>query len=133
MKHNRRILAYILFILFGVAMWILGLRGIVDEFWSGMGTALLLIGILRLIRMYRFQKDETYREQVEIATTDERNQFIRSRAWAWTGYLFILITGSAVLILKLMGQDLLSQAASWAVCLMLLLYWSTYHILKKKY
>lgn len=133
MKHNRRILAYILFILFGVAMWMLGLRGIVDEFWSGMGTALLLIGILRLIRMYRFQKDETYREQVEIATTDERNQFIRSRAWAWTGYLFILITGSAVLILKLMGQDLLSQAASWAVCLMLLLYWSTYHILKKKY
>ena len=133
MKHNRRILAYILFILFGVAVWMLGLRGIVDEFWSGMGTALLLIGILRLIRMYRFQKDETYREQVEIATTDERNQFIRSRAWAWTGYLFILITGSAVLILKLMGQDLLSQAASWAVCLMLLLYWSTYHILKKKY
>lgn len=133
MKHNRRILAYILFILFGVAMWMLGLRGIVDEFWSGMGTALLLIGILRLIRMYRFQKDETYREQVEIATTDERNQFIRSRAWAWTGYLFILITGSSVLILKLMGQDLLSQAASWAVCLMLLLYWSTYHILKKKY
>ena len=133
MKHNRRILTYILFILFGVAMWILGLRGIVDEFWSGMGTALLLIGILRLIRMYRFQKDETYREQVEIATTDERNQFIRSRAWAWTGYLFILITGSSVLILKLMGQDLLSQAASWAVCLMLLLYWSTYHILKKKY
>lgn len=133
MKHNRRILTYILFILFGVAMWILGLRGIVDEFWSGMGTALLLIGILRLIRMHRFQKDETYREQVEIATTDERNQFIRSRAWAWTGYLFILITGSSVLILKLMGQDLLSQAASWAVCLMLLLYWSTYHILKKKY
>lgn len=133
MKHNRRILTYILFILFGVAMWILGMRGIVDEFWSGMGTALLLIGILRLIRMYRFQKDETYREQVEIATTDERNQFIRSRAWAWTGYLFILITGSSVLILKLMGQDLLSQAASWAVCLMSLLYWSTYHILKKKY
>ena len=133
MKHNRRILAYILFILFGVAMWMLGLRGIVDEFWSGMGTSLLVIGILRLIRMYRFQKDETYREQVEIATTDERNQFIRSRAWAWTGYLFILITGSSVLILKLMGQDLLSQAASWAVCLMLILYWGTYQILKKKY
>ena len=32
MKHNRRILTYILFILFGVTMWIRGLKGIVDEF-----------------------------------------------------------------------------------------------------
>ena len=133
MKHHKRFLVYIMYILLGITMWILGLRGIVDEFWSGMGTSLLVIGILRLSRMYRFQKDEAYREQVEIAATDERNQFIRSKAWAWAGYLFILITASSVLILKIMGQDLLSQAASWAVCLMLLLYWSTYHILKKKY
>lgn len=133
MKHHKRFLVYIMYILLGITMWILGLRGIVDEFWSGMGTSLLVIGILRLSRMYRFQKDEAYREQVEIAATDERNQFIRSKAWAWAGYLFILITASSVLILKIMGQDLLSQAASWAVCLMLILYWGTYQILKKKY
>ena len=130
---KKKMILYILYVCIGLALFGLGVAEVLGAFWSGSGAALMTIGILRLIRMYRFQKDETYREQVEIATTDERNQFIRSRAWAWTGYLFILITGSSVLILKLMGQDLLSQAASWAVCLMLLLYWSTYHILKKKY
>ena len=68
-----------------------------------------------------------------IAANDERNHFIRGKAWSWAGYLFILITGFSVIGFKLANHDLLSQAASWAVCLMLILYWGAYLVLEKKY
>ena len=133
MKNNRKNLSYGTYILLGVILWILGMAEIVDEFWSGMGSALVLVGILRLVRMYRFKNDEAYREKIEIETTDERNKFIRNKAWAWAGYLFILISACSVIILKVMGQEVLSMAASGALCLMLVLYYVSYFILRKKY
>ena len=133
MKNNRKNLSYGTYILLGVILWILGMAEIVDEFWSGMGSALVLVGILRLVRMYRFKNDEAYREKMEIETTDERNKFIRNKAWAWAGYLFILISACSVIILKVMGQEVLSMAASGALCLMLVLYYVSYFILRKKY
>ena len=117
----------------GLALSGLGIAEIVDEFWSGMGSALAIVGALRLLRFYRLKKNESYREKVETAATDERNQFIRTKAWSWAGYLFILCTAVSVIVFKLLGNDLLSQASSWGVCLMLVLYWVSYLILKKKY
>ena len=133
MKNNRKILSYGIYLLLGVILWILGMAEMVDEFWSGMGSALVLVGILRLVRIYRFKNDEAYREKMEIETTDERNRFIRNKAWAWAGYLFILVAACAVIILKVMGQEVLSMAASGALCLMLILYYVSYFILRKKY
>ena len=117
----------------GLALIGLGVAEIVDEFWSGMGSALLVIGIIRLLRYYRLKKNDTYREKMETAVTDERNQFIRTKAWSWAGYLFIMVSAIATIIFRILGQDLLSQFCSYAVCLMLVLYWVSYFVLKKKY
>ena len=117
----------------GLVLIGLGLAEIVDEFWSGMGSALLVIGVIRLLRYYRLKKNETYREKMETAVTDERNQFIRMKAWSWAGYLFIIVTALGTIIFRILGQDLLSQIASGAVCLMLVLYWVSFFVLKKKY
>ena len=111
----------------------LGCAEIVDEFWSGMGSALLVIGVIRLLRFYRLKKNDSYREKMETAQTDERNQFIRAKAWSWAGYLFIMVSAIATIIFRILGQDLLSQFASYTVCLMLVLYWVSYFVLKKKY
>ena len=117
----------------GLVLMGLGFAEIVDEFWSGMGSALLVMGIIRLLRFYRLKKNDTYREKMETAVTDERNQFIRMKAWSWAGYLFIMVSAIATIILKILGQDLLCQVSSGAVCLMLVLYWVSYFVLKKKY
>ena len=111
----------------------LGCAEIVDEFWSGMGSALLVIGVIRLLRFYRLKKNDGYREKMETAQTDERNQFIRMKAWSWAGYLFIMVSAIATIIFRILGQELLSQFASYSVCLMLVLYWVSYFVLKKKY
>ena len=120
-------------IIAGLALIGLSFVEVVDEFWSGMGSALLVIGIIRLLRFYRLKKNEAYRDKMETAVTDERNQFIRMKAWSWAGYLFIMVTAIATIIFRILGQDLLSQVASYSVCLMLVLYWVSYFVLKKKY
>ena len=65
--------------------------------------------------------------------TDERNRFIRNKAWAWAGYLFVIITAVAVIVLHAMGQEQLGRMAACAECLLLVLYWISYLILRKKY
>ena len=132
MKNKRNIYPAICLLL-GLPLMGMSIAGLLDEFWSGMGSALVIVGAMRLLRNFRLSKNEDYREKMEIQATDERLRFIRNKAWAWAGYLFILIAAVSVIVLKLLGRELLSLAASGAVCLMLTLYWISFLILKKKY
>lgn len=133
MKSNKRLLMSLIWLILGMILFSLGLAGSIDSYWSGLGTALLTIGILQLLRYHRLLKNEAYREKMEIELTDERNRYLRAQAWSWAGYLFVLIVAVASLTLRLFGQELLSSAAAWAICLMLLLYCTSYLVLKKKY
>mgnify|MGYP003445987591 FL=1 len=126
-------LVSIIYILIGGILIGLGFTGIVDEFWNGMGSALLVMGVIQLIRRYRLEKNEAYREKVEIEAKDERNHFIRNKAWAWAGYLFVMIMAVASIVLRIMGEYVLSIAASGAVCLMIVLFWISFYILRRKY
>ena len=133
MKTDRRIVACMIYAVLGITLLCLGIAEMVDAFWSGMGSALMVIGIVRLLRSYRVRRDEIYREKREVAETDERIHFIRNKAWAWAGYLFIIICAMSTIVFKLLNQDLLCMASSGAVCLMLVLFWESFFILKKKY
>ena len=133
MKHDRRIIASICYVVLGAVLLALGIMEVVDEFWSGMGGALIVVGILQVVRFLRYRNSEEYREKTEIANKDERNQFIRNKAWAWSGYLFVLIAAVATITFKVAGQDTLSFAASMALCLLLVLYWVSFLILSRKY
>ena len=132
MKKRDKIFG-ILWLVLGACFAALGIVDTLDEFWAGMGSALLVVGAVRLLRGYRLSKSEAYREKVEISTADERMRFLRTKAWSWAGYLFIIAAAISVIVLHLLGRDLLSQAASWGVCLMVVLYWGSYFILQKKY
>ena len=133
MKKEQQFLFAISYVVIGIILIGVSFTGTLDEFWNGVGFGLLGVGIIRLIRSYRLSKNEAYREKVETELSDERNHFLRNKAWAWAGYLFVLIAGTAVIVLKIMGQELFSYAASMAVCLILVLFWGSYQILKRKY
>ena len=123
----------VIWLLLGLVLTVLCCLETLDEFWSGMGSALMVVGIVRLLRSYRLSRSETYREKRAVAETDERLHFIRNKAWVWAGYLFIIICAIGTIIFKLLGQDLLCMFLSGAVCLMLVLFWVSFFILKKKY
>ena len=104
-----------------------------NSFWSGMGSALLVVGLINLLKFHRLSKNEEYREKLEIEMSDERLQFIRNKAWAWSGYLFVLISAVACIVFKVMNLDQLSLYASFSVCLALVLFWVSHAIIKRKY
>ena len=133
MRKNKAIIASTIYIFLGAVLLFLGFAEVCDPFWSGMGSALIAVGVVRIIQIHRFRKDEAYREKMEIEKNDERSHFLRNKAWAWAGYLFVLLASVSTIVLKLLGQDLLCIAAGGAVCVIILLYWISYEILRRKY
>jgi len=133
MKYGRRMIVSILWIVLGVVLLGCAIAGLVDAFWSGMGGALLAVGVLQLVRYTRYQTSADYRDKVDTERKDERNRFLNGRAWAWAGYLYVIIAAVATIALKLAGQETLMMMASGSLCLLLVLYWFSYLILRKKY
>ena len=137
MKPNRNIMIRwilsILYIAIGVTLIVCDCLQLVDEFWSGMGTAFAVIGVLQIIRLIRYKTNAVYKENTDTAVNDERNRFIGMKAWSWAGYLFVFIAAVATIVFKLIGQETLMFAASGSVCLIITIYWISYLILRKKY
>lgn len=130
---NKRLVASIVEIVLGAVLMGTGFAGLVDEYWNGMGTALLVVGALQLFRQIRYKTNAEYRESVNVEAADERNKYISMKAWSWAGYLFVMIAAVASIALKIAGLDDYVSIASGSVCLIILLYWVSYMILRKKY
>ena len=137
MKPYRRIIVQwilpILYVVIGATLGICGELGKVDQFWNGLGAALVVVGVLRLIRQIRYNTSAKYKEETDTAMQDERNHFIRNKAWAWAGYLYIMIAAVATIVFKLLEQETLMFFCSGSVCVILVAYWIFYFILRKKY
>lgn len=133
MKQKVRLAFTVVWLVLGTVLFILGVTEVVDSFWSGMGGGLLGVGILQAVRHLRYRKNEEYRERVDTENKDERNRFIGGKAWAWAGYLFVLIESVLVIVFKLVGREELMMLAAWNVCGIILLYWVCWIVLKRKY
>ena len=107
--------------------------GKIDSFWSGMGGALIGVGIVQTIRWAHYWNDPEYKEKFDTQTHDERNRFIANKAWAWAGYLSVLTGAAAAIAFKIAGMDDISYFCSIAVCLLMILYWICWLVLKRKY
>ena len=135
---NRDIVLSIIYIVLGAAFFVasqvadLG-DSTIAQILPGMGGALIAIGAIRMYRGIRLEKDKAYRENFEVEVHDERNQWLRMKAWSWAGYLFVMISACATLVFAIIDKKELMQEASYAVCVMLVLYWICYLIVRKKY
>ena len=133
MKATKRMIANIVEIILGVILTILGYTGILDSYWSGMGTALIFVGIIFLFRTFRYKTNTEYKEKVDVEVNDERNKYLRMMAWSWTGYFFVLIAAFASIIFRILGYNQYSMMAGYAVCLLITLYWISFLILRRKH
>ena len=133
MKTKMRIAANVLEILLGAGLLIGNAMGHVNEYWSGLGTALIVVGGMFLWKQFRYRTDMAYKEAVDTQNNDERNRYISLKSWSWAGYLFLLISAVAAIILMVADRGDLVPFASGSVCLLVFLYWGSYLILSKKY
>lgn len=133
MKKNNRFIANIIEIVIGIILSVCGGIGILDSYWSGMGTALIIVGCLMLIKQIRYRTNAAYKENVDVEMNDERNKCIRIKAWSWAGYLFVIIGAVCSIVFRISGLNQLSQFSAYCVCVIMVSYWVSYWILRRKY
>ena len=131
--NNKRFIASIVEIVLGFTLWICSAIGLIDSYWGGMGGGLIGVGIVFLIRSIRYKRDPEYKEEYDVEMNDERNKFIRLKAWSWAGYLYMMLAAVGSIIFKLMDREDLMFFCSGSVCLVLVLYCISYVIVKNKY
>ena len=131
MKRNKYV--SIFWIALGVVLIACGAAGFVDEYWSGMGGAFIAVGAIQILRYVRINKNEAYRERIETESKDERNRYLGGKAWAWAGYMYVIIAAIASIVLKFIGKDDFSVLVGGSVCVIIALYWTSYFILRRKY
>ena len=107
--NNKRLISNIAEIAIGIVLAACGHAGVIDEYWSGMGTALVIVGGIMLFRQIRYRTNVEYKSEVDVQVNDERNKYLHMKAWSWAGYFFVLIAAVASIILKIIGLDQLSQ------------------------
>ena len=134
MKDNRKNRCVsLLWVLLGAVLMVCAAAGALDIYWYSFGISLLVVGGLQLLRQRRYRKNEAYREKVDTESGDERNRFLANKAWAWADYAFVMIAAVASIAFKVAGREDLMMFCSGSVCLMVLLYWGSYMLLKRKY
>lgn len=133
-KMKQRFYIAASYILLGLALVIADIaKGFENYFFFSFGFALLIMGIIRIIRYRKItQNDQALRKQ-ELAETDERSQMISERAKCWVFSLSISAAGILVIILNLMGYHDEALPFAWYVCGMVVLYWICWNIVRKKY
>lgn len=130
---NKRFVLGIVYIILGILLSSLGFFSIVDEWWQSFGIAIFIVGIVDIIRYFKYRSNADYKEKVDLIRSDERNRFLAMKAWSWAGYLFVLIAGIGVIGFQIAGMKVWSIACSYCACLIMLLYWLSYAVLKRKY
>ena len=64
MKHDRRIITGIIYLLLGAVLFGLSLTKITDGFWSGMGSALIVVGVIQIVQFFRLKKTSHTEKQL---------------------------------------------------------------------
>lgn len=133
MFSNKKMIYYMIMAVVGLILVFLGCLELLDSFWSGFGGGLAGVGIVRLFGFARYRNDEDYARKKDIQQNDERNHFIANQAKLWCFYLTIIGLGIAVIVFRVLGNESYSYLCAMIECLILVVYWIAYLILRNKY
>ena len=132
-KLKTRLYLAIAYIIIGVAMTVIfNVLGTENEYLSSFGVALAVVGIVRLRNYLIVTKSEERIRKQEIAETDERNIAIASRARTAAFYVYTLLACIAVIVLQILEIGVISTVIACSVCALILIYWVSYFIIRKK-
>ena len=131
-KLKLRLYLAIGYIVLGVILIILfNLKGAENSYLSSMGFALIVVGIVRIRNHIIITKNEESIRKQKIAETDERNIAIANKAKSLSFMIYIFMACIAVIVLEILNKTQWVSVISGMVCLLLVIYWVTYLIVRK--
>lgn len=105
----------------------------ISDLFSGMGFALVAVGVIRLVQIKRLRRDPERAREVEAMQQEERTRFLSGRAMAWVFYVSIFAELAIGIVGIAVGQSLLGRAFNYLACGQCLLYGIVYRVLNRKY
>lgn len=133
-KLRTRLYVAISYILLGLVLIAANtLNHFENDFFFSYGIALLVMGVVRLIRHRKITKDEASMRKQEVTETDERFLMMSERAKSWAFSFSALIAGIIVIVLSLLGYQEEALPFAWFVCGQIGLFWICWCIIRKKY
>lgn len=133
-KLQNRLYLAIAYIVIGAAMAIIAyVTATENAFISSYGIALIVMGAVRIRNHLIITRSEARIKQQEIAEKDERNIMLQQKAQSMTFVLYIMLTGIAVIIFALLDMQQYVQPLASSICLLVAIYWLSYHYIRRKY
>lgn len=132
-KLRTRLYVAISYIILGAAM--IATAELVDTagaFLSSFGFAIIVMGLVRVWQYRRITKTEESIRAREIVETDERNLTIARRAAHAAFSIYILLGGCSVIALQIAQKQELSQMLAWSMCALVVFYWVSHWVIRKK-
>ncbi len=132
--NNKKLILSCFWVVLGIVLVILATTEVIkNEFYGGFGGGLIAVGILQIVNNIKYRKNSDYKNKVDIDSQDERNRFIRMKAWSWTGYTLVMVFGIATIVFAVMEKSEFAKLSSYLVCGTIGTYWIIYTILNRKY
>ena len=129
----------ILWVIVGIALWVAALAPEWEnDFYSGMTSGMagcfLVIGVVRLVRVRRWEKDPEKAADYEVALKDERTAYVSNKARSVTFFVSVYVQLAAGLIaIYVFDQRLLGQAFCYMTCFQCLLFTVLFRVYNKRY
>lgn len=129
----------IMWMIVGVALWAAALVPQWDNWYyssllSGFAGGFFVIGLFRLVRVCRWQKDPEKAADYEAALKDERTAYVTNKARSMTFFVSVYVQLAAGLIaIYVFDQRLLGQAFCYMTCFQCLLFTVLFRVYNKKY
>ena len=129
----------IMWVIVGVALWIAALvPEWENDFYcgmtSGMAGCFLTIGVIRLVRVRRWQKNPEKAADYEAALKDERTAYVSNKARSMTFVVSVYVQLAVGLIaIYVFAQLLLGQVLCYLTCFQCLLFTILFRVYNKRY
>ena len=120
-------------LLVGITMVIIAYTGDLNSMMAGMGTALVTVCTINLIRLRNIAKDPQRLRQMEIAQHEERNIYISNLAAKAAMVTTIGLEYVAMVVMVFLKKDEIASALGFLVCGQLLIYVFFSRYYNKKY
>ena len=103
-----------------------------NSFFSGFGFAFVGVGIARVMQYFKITKNEDTINKQRIAESDERNIAISTKAGHTAFWVSAFCMTLAIVLLEIFKYGEMATALGFVMCVMLVIYFISYFIIRKR-